>query len=111
MTELERPLSALSIASSSHKSELDWDHRSQDSLGPATPSPRRRLLNLPDSDGTPRAQPHQRSLADLLRLHAEKGQEDMTLTPEEERRLRDALDTWVSHLSHSMHTILDRVPG
>jgi len=37
-----------------------------------------------------------RSLADLLRLHAEKGNEDINLTAEEERRLREALDNWVN---------------
>jgi hypothetical protein len=37
-----------------------------------------------------------RSLADLLRLHAEKGNEDINLTADEERRLREALDNWVS---------------
>ncbi|KAF8317794.1 uncharacterized protein EI90DRAFT_3085020 [Cantharellus anzutake] len=40
----------------------------------------------------------QRSLAQLLRMHAEKGsgEELMNITPEEERRLKEALDQWVN---------------
>ena len=94
MSDLERPLSALSVSSST-KSDLDWDRSTSGGPPPVTPSPRRRRIELPPTEGTPIAN-RPRSLADLLRLHAEKGNEDINLTAEEERRLREALDNWVS---------------
>lgn len=105
-TELERPLSALSISSSSKSTDLDWDHQSSNASVsvPVTPSPRRRHLELPDVEGTPlaRLRASHRPLADLLRLHRDEkdegvhGFESLHLTEEEEGRLREALDNWVS---------------
>lgn len=108
-TELERPLSALSISSSSKSADLDWDHHSSSASAsasaPVTPSPRRLRVELPNVDGTPLARLNgaRRPLADLLRLHhAHKDTnghscfDGLHLTEEEETRLREALDNWVS---------------
>src|SRR5258708_27144830 len=95
---LERPVSALSASSTT--SDMDWD-RSNGSISVATvpitpsPSPRRRRVELPP-ESTPLPN-RQRSLAHLLRIHAENGPgEEVVICPEEERRLKEALDNWVS---------------
>lgn len=54
---------------------------------------------------TPRDHQPRRSLADLLRLHGEKGRGDIEtlhMTDEEEDMLREALDTWVSFFGSSL---------
>jgi len=102
--ELERPLSALSISSSSKSADLDWNYHSSSASAPVTPSPRRRHVELPNVDGTPLARLNgtRRPLADLLRLHHAHKDADghcfqaLHLTEEEETRLREALDNWVS---------------
>lgn len=105
-TDLERPLSALSVSSSSKSADLDWDRQSSTASAslPVTPSPRRRRVELPEVEGTPMARlgGTHRPIADLLRLHhdekAEGGGntfENLHLTEEEETRLREALDNWV----------------
>jgi len=95
---LERPVSALSASST--KSDMDWNRSNGAISAVATtatpsPSPRRRRVDLPP-EGTP-VPNRQRSLAQLLRIHAEKGLgEEIVICPEEERRLKEALDNWVN---------------
>lgn len=110
-TELERPLSSLSVTSSSKSADLDWNYLSSSASAsaPVTPSPRRRHVELPNVDGTPLARPNGsgRPLADLLRLHhAHKDTscfDGLRLTEEEEIRLREALNNWVSPLMLDPH--------
>ncbi|KAF8315347.1 hypothetical protein DL93DRAFT_2166722 [Clavulina sp. PMI_390] len=118
-SDLERPLSALSISSSTKStSDLDWDRQSSTASvsAPVTPSPRRRHVELPDVEGTPlaRTQNTRRPLADLIRLHRDgkdsaNGFESLHLTGEEESRLREALNNWVNgdDDDRSFHTLHD----
>ncbi|KAF8595522.1 hypothetical protein BDV93DRAFT_528604 [Ceratobasidium sp. AG-I] len=72
----------------------DWDRLTP---APVTPPPSR--IRLPEDfeectpGGGTRAA---RSLSDLMRLHAEHGKENLSLNPQEERRLEEELAKWVN---------------
>ncbi|KAG8678887.1 hypothetical protein FRC08_017400 [Ceratobasidium sp. 394] len=75
-------------------SNEDWDRLTP---APATPPPSRTRLPEDLGDCTPGGGTRgQRSLSDLMRLHAEHGKENLQLNPQEERRLEEELAKWVS---------------
>lgn len=98
-------MSQLSLGSSPSDIE-DWDRSMSSDADPPHASTPRNSVSFPghdagDNEGIPGRNMSlgrgagKRTLSDLLKLHAEKGQ-DVNLTQEEASRLADVLGQWVS---------------
>ncbi|EAU81362.1 hypothetical protein CC1G_11619 [Coprinopsis cinerea okayama7 len=114
---LERTVSALSIQSSSSEQDLDWDRSmtsetSDDSRIPSATTPRNSVifpaegdtpgrstsLDPPAAQGGPSGGRSERTLSELLKLHAEKGTR-CEFTQEEANRVGDVLGQWINSSS------------
>ncbi|KAH9852569.1 hypothetical protein C2E23DRAFT_826162 [Lenzites betulinus] len=106
--QVDYSMSQLSLGSSPSDIE-DWDRSMSSDADPPHASTPRNSVSFPghdagDNEGTPGRNMSlgrgagKRTLSDLLKLHAEKGQ-DVNLTQEEASRLADVLGQWINSAS------------